>query len=275
MSGAIGSWSSHAVAWWATLAGLLLPASSARGEQAPIVLRDVTAETGITFRHTDGGSGQHYIVETVASGMATVDYDGDGRIDVYFLNGAPLKGTRMDSPPKNALYRNLGNWRFSDVTEQAGVGDTGYGLGVTAGDYDNDGDQDLYLNNFGPNVLYRNNGDGTFTDATQHAGVACGSTVGAGTNFLDIDADGDLDLFVSHYIRFTYENHVTTIIREAPWYAGPRDFPPQPNQLFRNNGDGSFTDVSRESGIAAHAGSGMGTVTTSMRKARPPAPDGA
>ncbi len=253
-----GQW--RAARRWAVLTGLALLGSAARGEDGAIVLRDVTQRTGVTFRHTDGGSGQHYIVETVASGLATFDYDGDGLIDIYFLNGAPLKGTRADAPPKNALYRNLGNWKFLDVTDRAAVGDRGYGLGVAAGDYDNDGDQDLYVNNFGPNVLYRNNGDGTFTDVTQRAGVAAGNTAGAGANFLDFDGDGRLDLFVSNYVRFTYENHVTTIIRGAPWYAGPRDFPPQPNQLFRNNGDGTFADVSRESGVAEHAGSGMGTV---------------
>ncbi|OHB86522.1 MAG: hypothetical protein A2V98_15410 [Planctomycetes bacterium RBG_16_64_12] len=246
--------------WWAALAGPIFLISGAQGEVGPVILRDVTEETGITFRHTDGGSGRHYIVEYVASGLATFDYDGDGLIDVYFLNGAPLMGTQADTPPRNALYRNLGDWRFADVTDTAGVGDTGHGLGVTVGDYDNDGDQDLYVNNFGPNVLYRNNGNGTFTDVTQHAKVACGDNAGAGANFLDIEADGDLDLFVAHYIRFNYQNHVTSILHGAPWYAGPLDFSPQPNQLFRNNGDGTFADVSRESGIAAHAGAGMGTV---------------
>ena len=215
----------------------------------PIVLRDVTRETGITFRHTDGGSGRHYIVETVASGVATFDYDGDGLIDIYFLNGRPLRGTASGAPTKNALYRNLGGFRFVDVTGQAGVGECGYGLGVCAGDFDNDGWPDLYVSNYGPNVLYHNNGDGTFREVTASAGVARGDTVGAGANFLDIDGDGLLDLFASNYIRFTYDNHVTTIVRGAEWYAGPRDFPPQPNRLFRNRGDGAFADVTAESGI--------------------------
>ena len=106
----------------------------------PIVLRDVTDQTGITFRHTDGGSGKRYIMETVSAGLALFDYDNDGDIDVYFLNGAPLEGTTAETPPTNALYRNDGGFRFTDVTESAGVGDPGYGLGVVAGDYDNDGD---------------------------------------------------------------------------------------------------------------------------------------
>jgi len=244
--------------------GLLLVAAlffASAGAAEPILLRDVTRETGVTFRHTDGGSGRHYIVQTVASGVATFDYDRDGWIDIYFLNGRPLRGTRTDSAPRNALYRNVGGFRFEDVTDQAGVGDLGYGLGVCAGDFDNDGWPDLYVNNYGPNVLYHNNGDGTFRDVTEAAGVERGDTVGAGSNFLDIDSDGILDLFVSNYIRFTYENHVTTVVRGAEWYAGPRDFPFQPNHLFRNRGDGSFADVTAESGIGAHAGSGMGTLS--------------
>ncbi|NQT13411.1 MAG: VCBS repeat-containing protein, partial [Planctomycetes bacterium] len=134
----------------------------------------------------------------MSAGLALFDYDGDGYIDVYFLSGAPLLGSDVDVLPTNTLYRNEGNWKFTDVTDEAGVGDTGFGLGVTAGDYDNDGDLDLYLNNQGPNVLYRNNGDGTFTDVTEAAGVANGNLVGAGAAFLDMDADGDLDLYVAN-----------------------------------------------------------------------------
>jgi len=233
------------------------PAASAPG---PIVLRDVTGQTGITFCHTDGSGGQHYIVETVASGLASFDYDGDGLIDVYFLNGRPLRGTKAHAPAKNALYRNLGSFRFREVTDEAGVGDAGYGLGVCVGDYDNDGQPDLYVNNFGPNVLYRNLGNGAFEDVSARAGVARGDNVGAGANFLDFDGDGWLDLFVANYIRFTYENHVAPIVRGRPRYASPRDFPLQPNHLFRNQGDGTFAEVTASSGIGAHAGSGMGTI---------------
>ncbi|MGE3310023.1 MAG: CRTAC1 family protein [Limisphaerales bacterium] len=227
-----------------------------------IQFTDVTRETGIRFVHTDGGSGRRYIVESVASGLATFDYDGDGDVDIYFLNGAPLPGVPADSrrPPRNALYRNDGHWKFTDVTEKAGVGDTGYGLGVAVGDYDNDGDPDLYLNNFGPNVLYRNNGDGTFTEVTREAGVTNGNKVGAGAVFLDIDRDGDLDLFVGNYIDFTLERHQTRVINGHPAYVGPMIYGPVPSALFRNNGDGTFTDISRESGIGALAGTAMGAV---------------
>jgi hypothetical protein len=241
---------------WAGLAGLFSVAPAA----GPILFRDVTAETGVTFQHTDGSSGRHYIVESVASGLATFDYDGDGLIDIYFLNGSPLPGTAVTRQPTNALYRNLGGFRFRDVTAEAGVGDPGHGLGVTVADYNHDGCPDLYLNNFGPNRLYRNTGDGTFCDVTGEAGVSRGPTPGAGANFLDFDGDGALDLFVANYIRFTYENHVTSMMRGAARYAGPRDFPTQPNTLFRNLGAGGFADVSQSSGIATHAGAGMGTV---------------
>jgi hypothetical protein len=226
----------------------------------PIQLRDVTKETGITFRHTDGGCGRRYIMETVSAGLALFDYDGDGNVDIYFLNGAPLLGTKVERPPRNALYRNSGGWRFTEVTDEAGVGDLGYGLGVAVGDYDNDGDLDLYLNNYGPNVLYRNNGDGTFTDVTKQAGVGNGDKVGAGACFLDIDKDGDLDLYASNYLKFSYETHITPTVRGYPIYVNPRRYPPVPDTLYRNNGDGTFTDVSNESGVGAHPGWAMGMV---------------
>ncbi|MBM4091012.1 MAG: CRTAC1 family protein [Planctomycetes bacterium] len=226
----------------------------------PIQFRDVTRSTGITFVHTDGGSGNRYIVETVTGGLALFDYDGDGLIDIYFLNGAPLLGTPVDRPPTNALYRNEGNWRFTDVTSRAGVGDAGFGLGVAVADYDNDGHLDIYVNNYGPNVLYRNEGDGTFTDVTRQAGVDAGNLVGAGACFLDADRDGWLDLYVANYVDFTYDRHVTYPIQGYEHYAGPRDFNGVADILFRNNGDGTFSDVSKESGIGLHAGTGMGIV---------------
>ncbi|OHB84295.1 MAG: hypothetical protein A2V98_18800 [Planctomycetes bacterium RBG_16_64_12] len=235
---------------------------AAAGAEDSIVLENVTGETGIDFRHTDGSSGKRYIMETVASGLATFDYDGDGWIDVYFLNGAPLRGTKVDVPPRNRLYRNLGGFRFADVTDQAGVGDAGYGLGVAVGDYDNDGHADLYVSNFGPNVMYRNQGDGTFRAVTRQTGTAASDDrkTGAGAAFLDIEGDGDLDLFVANYLAFSYDMRVTNAMRGVPIYPGPSHFPPWPSLLFRNNSDGTFTDVSEQSGVSLHPGRGMGMI---------------
>ena len=234
--------------------------SAAEPPACPIQLVDVTATSGITFRHHHGGSGEGYIVEGGVGGLALFDFDGDGWTDIYFTNGAPLKGTTVDVPPRDALYRNNGNWTFTDVTVEAGVGDLGFGLGVTVGDYDNDGNPDLYLNNFGPNVLYRNNGDGTFTDMTQQAGVGNGDKFGAGASFFDMDEDGDLDLYVANYVNFTYENHVPIIVGTNRFHAGPLYYKPVPDTLYRNNGDGTFTDVSGPSGIDSVSGPGMGVV---------------
>jgi len=226
----------------------------------PIHLRDVTEESGVDFRHTDGSSGRHYIVEAMTGGVALFDYDGDGLEDIYFLNGSPLPGTVPPTIPTNGLYRNLGNFRFEDVSRLANAADEGFGLGVGVGDYNNDGFLDLYINNFGPNVLLRNNGDGTFTDVTRHAGVINGEKVGAGVAFLDIDKDGDLDLYVGNYLEFRYDQHVERTEQGYPVYPSPRDFQALPDTLYRNEGDGTFTDISIPSGIAVHAGTCMGIV---------------
>lgn len=238
------------------------PSLSLPTPDSPIWLRDLTPQTGITWRHTDGSSGKRYIVETISAGMATFDYDGDGLIDIYFVNGAPLKGTTWQGPPpRNALYRNLGNFRFQDVTEQAGVGETGYGLGVTVGDYDNDGRPDIYVSNYGPKVLYRNNGDGTFTAVSHQAGVADGNKVGAGACFLDIDRDGNLDLYVANYVDFSYDTYKPHYAEGRHIYPSPMAYNAVPDVLFRNQGDGIFRDVTAEAGIVEDAaGTGMGMI---------------
>lgn len=201
-------------------------------------------------------------METMSAGLALFDYDGDDWIDVYFLNGAPLLGSDPGLNLSNALFRNLGGWQFRDVSGLAGVDDRGYGLGVACADYNNDGFTDIYVNNFGPNVLYRNNGDGTFSDVTAEAGVANGYRVGAGVVFFDMDADGDVDLYVGNYIKFRYELHVTRYVGGYPRYPSPREYEPDTDTLYRNNGDGSFTDVSDTSGISRHAGTTMGITAT-------------
>jgi len=230
-------------------------------KECPIRLDDVSEESGITFLHTDGSGGRRYIVESMTAGIATFDYDGDGRIDIYFPNGAPLPGSKVDEPPRHALFRNLGGMRFEDVTEQAGVVCSAYGMGATVGDYDADGDADLYLSNFGPNVLYRNNGDGTFTDVTEAAGGLAGENViGAGCCFLDYDGDGLLDLYVGNYTTLDFAKHYPHTFRGFPAYPSPMEYPPILDNLYRNNGDGTFTDVSWKAGIAAKPGRSMGMI---------------
>jgi len=249
------------LALWSLLVVLTAAQRGAHaGPEHAIRLRDVTKTTGIAFRHTHGGSGKLYVFEPMTAGLALFDYDGDGDVDIYFINGAPLPEVENPKPATNKLYRNDGKWKFTDVTASSGLGDKGYGLGVATGDYDNDGDQDVYITNFGPNVLYRNNGDGTFTDVTAKAGVADGNEVGAGANFLDMDGDGDLDLFSSSYIKFEYKDHKVLKRMGHTIYSGPSDYEPTSDTIFRNNGDGTFTDVSAAAGLKEHKGTGMGTV---------------
>jgi enediyne biosynthesis protein E4 len=239
------------------LAGSSLEAASSK---SPILFKDVTESSGISFVHTDGSEGHRYIVESVASGLATFDYDGDGKIDILFLNGSPLNGKGGAGASRNALYRNKGNWQFEDRTEVAGLVDSGFHLGTCIGDYNNDGFPDVFLSNFGPDILYRNNGDGTFTDVTQMAGVGNGNEVGAGAAFLDIEGDGDLDLFVANYCDFQLSKHQTRRVNGRPAYSGPAIYGPRPDTLYRNEGDGTFKNISREAGIAAIPGTGMGVV---------------
>ena len=220
---------------------------------------DVTATTGIRFRHEDGRSGAYYFLETLGAGAAWFDYDQDGDIDIYFVNGADLPGMKSDVPPVNALYRNNGDATFTDVTHDAGVGDLGYGFSCTAGDYDNNGFPDLYIANFGANVLYRNNGDGTFTDVTTQAGVG-DSLWGASAAFADYDNDGNLDLFVANYVQLDIEKNPECGTIGVRTHCGPGAFMGTASVLYRNVGDGTFTDVTEEAGVWNPNGKGMGVI---------------
>src|SRR5438034_5697978 len=251
--------------------GIPLPATAA--DERP-VFRDVAAQTGLKFHHFTGTIGQYYMPEIMGAGVALFDYDNDGDLDVYLVQGTMLDPTqdprraRFPPPPGwkpgNRLFRNLlsetGKLGFVDVTEKAGVGHVGYGMGVAVGDYDNDGFQDLYVTNFGHNVLYHNNGDGTFTDVTGQVGVddARWSTSAA---FLDYDGDGYLDLFVANYVDFTVKGnkrcHATTGELD---YCTPIAYKAVPSRLFHNLGNGKFIDVTAFSGIGSSYGPALGVV---------------
>ena len=237
---------------------------------------DVTAEAGVTFRHIHGGSGEKYFIETMGTGAVFFDYDNDGDVDLYMVNGALLPGCELEVTPTNVLYRNEGDGTFTDVTQSAGAGDTGYGMGCAAADYDNDGDLDLYVTNFGPNVLYRNNGEGTFTDVTERAGVGYPSW-SAGCAFLDYDSDGDLDLYVANYVAFHLDmstegftpymaGHASDWTPDEKTYPDPVNFEDLPDVLYRNNGDGTFTDVTKEAGVFNPHGKGLGVVCGDIDK---------
>lgn len=216
-------------------------------------------ETGIDFQHTDGGTGAMYITETVVGGLATLDYDGDGRVDIYFVNGASIE-PNAPKQPTNRLYRNLGNWKFEDVTLQAGVGGRECGMGAVVADYDNDGDPDLFVTNYGDNVFYENNGDGTFDETTVQRGLSSGVRFGAGAAFFDMDGDGNLDLYTASYVDFRLQDHRTRTIAGHQFPSGPNDYPPAPDFLYRNLGQGGFKDVSEKSGIAQPVAPGMGVL---------------
>lgn len=210
--------------------------------------------------------------EIMGAGAALFDYDGDGDLDVYLIQGAMLDEKKKPDeanfpPPKdwkpgNRLFRNelipSGKLRFTDVTEKAGVGSIGYGMGVATGDYDNDGDIDLYVTNFGSNVLYRNNGDGAFTDVTREAGVD-DPRWSSSAAFVDYDRDGDLDLFVCNYVDFTVMGAKRCFTPTGePDYCSPASYRPAPDRLFRNEGGGKFIDATQTSGIGATLGPGLG-----------------
>jgi hypothetical protein len=226
---------------------------------------DATAGTGLSFTHDNGATGQYEMPEMMGSGVAVFDYDNDGDLDVYLVQGRPLgsdpRGPQGSQTPGNRLFRNDGVVdgvpHFTDVTAQAGVGMSGVGMGVAVGDVDNDGWLDLYVTAFGSNVLYRNRGDGTFENITARAQVDDPRWTTSAA-FVDYDRDGDQDLFLANYVAFTHAgNKVCTDHAGARDYCPPGAFAPVPSRLFRNDG-GTFTDVTEASGVARAYGAGLG-----------------
>ncbi len=245
-------------------------ALSLLGADPDVPFKDVTQAVGVAFTQANSATSNKYLIETMGGGVALLDYDNDGRLDIFFTNGARLDdpmpaGASPDKSDRkywNRLYHQNADGTFIDVTEKAGL--TGmpqnrYGMGVAVGDYDNDGYDDLYVTNYGANTLYHNNGDGTFTDVTARARVAA-SGWSASAGFFDYDNDGRLDLFVTRYVDWRIDNNRYCGEKKPGFraYCHPDNFEGVTNILFHNNGDGTFTDVSSRAGIANPAGKGLG-----------------
>ena len=229
----------------------------ASAEPASVQFTDVTEEAGIQFRHFKGETGKRYLPETMGSGMAVLDFDQDGWMDLFFVNGWRLELGRPEGAG-SILYRNRGDGTFGDVTREAGLGFHSYGMGAAAGDYDNDGFPDLYVTNLGLNRLYRNNGDGTFSDVTVEAGVGDPSW-GASAAWLDADNDGNLDLFVTNYVRWSpSQDQWCGYSPGSKHYCTPEIFSGDTSRLFRNLGGGRFRDVTTESGLSNPSGKALG-----------------
>ena len=227
---------------------------------------DITTQAGITFKHVASPE-KKYIVESMSGGVAMFDYDNDGDLDLFMVNSLTVDLVKSKGKTKSQLYRNDGGGKFTEVGEKAGVSDVGWGMGVAVGDYNNDGFDDLYVTCLGPDHLFKNNGNGTFTDVTAKAGVS-DPRWSTGASFFDYDRDGDLDLFVSNYVDFDI-NHLpefgqgqTCQYKSIPVQCGPRGLKGAGDSLFRNNGDGTFTDVTKQAGVSDPDGFyGLGVLT--------------
>jgi hypothetical protein len=219
----------------------------------------------INWKHVSGRSPNYYLPETTGAGCAFFDYDNDGWMDIYLVNSGRCDFYNPSPPLRNALYRNNRDGTFTDVTEQAGLQGGGYGMGVAVGDYDGDGLADLYLTQYGRSVLYHNEGNGKFTNVTEKAGVAAPGWSSSAVWF-DYDNDGRLDLFVCQFVDFSKEKNLFCGNAQTGerYYCIPRGYNPAPSWLFHNNGDGTFRDVSKESGIAEHLGKAWGVVATDI-----------
>jgi hypothetical protein len=241
-------------------------AAPAAGEPGPFRFTDIRPGSGVDFVHASGMTTQKLFPTANGSGLALFDYDGDGRLDLYFATGnlLPLEPTPAAS---NRLYRNLGGGKFRDETGWSGLGFRGYCHGITVGDIDNDGDPDVYLSNYGGDALFLNNGDGTFAEIGRAAGISRAGTWSSGAAFLDHDGDGDLDLYVSRYGDWQYprdDRFCGDLQRQIRRYCSPKELTPVQHTLFRNNGDRTFTDVTEQAGLGRTDGHGFAAVAADL-----------
>ena len=255
----IDYWSSWVLCLLAAVCVAGAGISVAQKEEGPFIELDA-GKTGIDFVYRNGAAGVKEMIETMGSGCAIFDFDNDGRPDLFFVNGASVPSLQKKDPSfSNRLFRNLGDFRFVDVTNKAGVQGKGYGMGVAVGDYDNDGFEDLYVTGFGSNQLLRNRGDGTFEDVTAKAGVA-GSGWSMSAAFFDYDRDGLLDLIVTRYVQYSLGTGPYCGDAARGWrsYCLPDQFAPSTLLLYHNNGDGTFSDVTHQEGLDRFRVNGLG-----------------
>jgi hypothetical protein len=248
------------------LLGLALAVAPLEASELP-TFTDVTSQSGVDFKHSFGDFELTNIVEATGAGACFFDYDNDGYLDLYVVNGAwhtninDNRGRKLKGQLTNRLYRGDGTGKFKDMTEKANVGDTGFGFGCSAADIDNDGDLDLYVLNYGPNVLYRNEGDGTFKDISSTSGLT-DTRLSLSAPWLDYDEDGDLDVYVANYLE--YDEGAIRAYYAADGYPGPLSYAAQSDALYRNDGDGTFTDVTDEAGVAKSGGRAMSATASDI-----------